>query len=318
MEITKKKWDFFIAHASADTKEAERLYDLLTGSAKVFLDTRSIELGDNWDHVLANAQRQSLITVVLVSSSTDAAYYERVEIASAINLSRDSTGEHRVIPFYLDEASSEESNEQYGLNLKHGLFLSKTGSFEDAAYRLLETLKRIKYQKVHYDSREGAAAQFKGHPNYIWKGKGSEAKRSSPIGEGNLKIEPGGVLAVTRTKTEGRFELRLYEHESVGPKSIRRLFPASEQALEDRKLWIHCEARSDGTSHAIRFVLKNDATESWIANERRVVESTEWTEIDVFFRIDPKLDFWFRIDNEEVLKVPSRLYLRSIVIRERS
>jgi hypothetical protein len=182
----------------------------------------------------------------------------------------------------------------------------------------LATLKRLQYQTVLFDSREGAASHFRAYPNSFWTGKGAESKRSSPIGEGKLTVEAGGVLAITRTSAEGRIEVQLYEHESLGPKSALKVFPPSEQALEARRLWIHCEARTDGAKHGLRFVLKNDATESWLASEKRVVASKDWTQLDVYLRVDPKLDFWFRIDNEEVSSVPSELRLRNIVLRERS
>lgn len=313
-----KKWDFFIAHAKVDTPIAEQLYDLLAGSAKVFLDSRLLELGDNWDLALATAQRQSRITVVLVTQNTDHAYYQRVEVAHAINMSRDLSDAHRVIPLYIDEASTKGISAEYGLNLKQGLFLSSTVTLETAAFRLLATLKRLQYQTVLFDSREGGASHFRAHPNSFWTGKGAEAKRLSPIGEGKLTIEAGGVLVVTRTSTEGRIEVRLYEDESLGPNNARKVFPPCEQALEPRMLWIHCEARTDGAKHGLRFVLKNEATESWLASEKRIVASEDWTPLDVYLRVDPKLDFWFRVDNEEVSSVPSELRLRNIVLRERS
>lgn len=318
MDITTKNWDFFIAHAGVDKLIAEQLYDLLAGSAKVFLDTRLIEYGDNWDHVLATAQRASRITIVLVSQQTDDAYYQRAEVVHAIDLSRDSTNEHRVIPLYVDEAATKSLSAKYTLNPKHGLFLSSTVTLEIAAYRLLATLKRQQYRAVLFDSRDGAAAHFRGYPNSFWTGKGSESKPSSPIAEGSLTIEPGGVLVIARTSTQGCFELQLYEHGSHGPKSVRKVFPASEHTQDDRRLWIHCEARTDGATHGMRFVLKNEATESPLASEKRVVTNTDWIEFDIYLRIDPTLNFWFRIDNEEVSSAPSALRLRNIVLRERT
>jgi len=313
---TTKKWDFFLAHAGADTATAEQLHDLLAGSAKVFLDSRSLELGKNWDQELAAAQENSRITVVLVTQNTDAAYYQRVEVQEAIRMSQTSNDDHRVIPLYVDEASAK--SKQYGLNLKNGLTLSGTVTLETAAFRLLATLKRLQYRHVLFDSQEGAASHFRAYPNSFWTGKGAASKRSSPIGEGELTVEAGGVLAITRTSAEGRVELQLYEHESSGPKSARKVFPAAEQPSEDRRLWIQCEARTDGATHGLRFVLKNDATESWLVSEKRVVASKDWTRLDVFLRVDPSLDFWFRIDNEEVSSVPSELRLKNIVLRERS
>jgi hypothetical protein len=67
MEAEKCKWDIFLAHAGADTPAAEKLYDLLESNCNVFLDSRCLSLGDTWDSELALSQKQSLITVVLIS-----------------------------------------------------------------------------------------------------------------------------------------------------------------------------------------------------------------------------------------------------------
>jgi|WetSurMetagenome_2_1015567.scaffolds.fasta_scaffold02903_14 hypothetical protein len=40
------RWDFFIAHAGTEKATAERLYDLMTGDPRVFLDSRCLEYGD--------------------------------------------------------------------------------------------------------------------------------------------------------------------------------------------------------------------------------------------------------------------------------
>src|SRR6185503_3646055 len=121
MNMTDKKWDFFIAHPGPDAAIAEQLYDLLAGSAKVFLDSRSLELGDDWDLTLAEAQQQSRITIVLVTQNTDNAYYQRAEVAQAINMSRDSAVSHRIIPLIVDDASTKGTITEYTLNLKQGL-----------------------------------------------------------------------------------------------------------------------------------------------------------------------------------------------------
>src|SRR5262249_33257464 len=95
-------WDFFIAHAGGDIEPAEALYEHLNGPvARVFLDKKNLLLGDNWDAKIAQAQRASLITLVLISGKTDRAYYEREEIAAAIALARENENRHRVIPVFL-------------------------------------------------------------------------------------------------------------------------------------------------------------------------------------------------------------------------
>ena len=70
-------WDFFLAHAGSDLSVAENLRQQLEPPAKVFLDAVSVQLGDDWDETLSEAQRSSLISVVIVSPNTKKAYYQR-------------------------------------------------------------------------------------------------------------------------------------------------------------------------------------------------------------------------------------------------
>lgn len=137
-------WDFFIAHAGADKRKAELLYDLLAHASRVFLDSRCLEVGDDWDTKLATAQRTSLVSVVLISSKTEHAYYEREEIAAAIALAREAKGKHRVVPLYLDSTEEASQAAPYGLRLKHALRLSDTFTLPDAARELLALLERLR------------------------------------------------------------------------------------------------------------------------------------------------------------------------------
>src|SRR6516162_4583760 len=103
MEDAREQWDFFIAHAGPDQGVAEELYSHLSRDFRVFLDSRSLLPGDDWDIALPAAQRASRITVVIVSSKTEKAYYQRQEIAEAIALARSEANTHRVVPVFLDE-----------------------------------------------------------------------------------------------------------------------------------------------------------------------------------------------------------------------
>jgi len=316
MPTDKHQWDFFIAHAGPDVSTAEALYDFLSGSAQVFLDSRSLELGDDWDRELSEAQRKSFITVVLVSSRTDAAYYERVEVASAIKLARAQPARYRVVPVVLDDMP-EPQVDPYGLNLKHGLSLSNAGSLENIAFRLLEALNRSKYRTVLFDAREGGVANnLRGRAGAFYQGKGKETRQTSRVGEGTSQIDSSGVLTITRTTGEGRFEIF---PTGAGLKAVgdKRIFPPKTSATGDRTIWIHCETRSAFGKQGLRFVLKNDPKETWLYSEKRIVESPDWAPIDVYLRIDPSLEFYARIDHEEVSRVPSELQIRGIIIREK-
>lgn len=133
-------WDIFIAHAGPDADVAELLYDLLAHSCTVFLDNRSLRLGDDWDQELRLAQDSSLMTVVLVSTNTNRAFYQREEIARAIEMARDETQSHRVIPLYLGDMIADVP---YGLRVKHGMVVEDSAALETAAQRLLELLQSL-------------------------------------------------------------------------------------------------------------------------------------------------------------------------------
>jgi HAD superfamily phosphoserine phosphatase-like hydrolase len=137
------KWDIFIAHAGDDKALAGQLYDLLADQCRVFLDSRCLDLGDEWDLKLSNAQRSSFITVVLVSASTEKAYYEREEIAAAIARARESEQQHRVVPLYLNQEAEQFAAVPYGLRIRHGLQVSEDVTLAQCAEELLSLLRRL-------------------------------------------------------------------------------------------------------------------------------------------------------------------------------
>ena len=128
-------YDFFIAHAGADVKPAERLFDLLSKDSRVFLDTRCLKLGDQWDQVLPRAQRQSRVTVVIVSPRTEAAFYQQEEVAAAIDLAKRDG--HRVVPVYIEGPPKDDDSPPYGLRRLHSATISKGFKLEDLARKLL-------------------------------------------------------------------------------------------------------------------------------------------------------------------------------------
>ena len=155
----KGKWDFFIAHAGPDREVAETLYDRLLEKSRVFLDARSLLLGDDWDRELSEAQRNSLVTVVLISSNTEEGYYQREEIAAAIALAR-TTDKHRVVPVYLNGEAAASNSVPYGLRLKHGITLTskfQIGNLADALLNLLDQVRGTNLKKGHKRTRQPTA-----------------------------------------------------------------------------------------------------------------------------------------------------------------
>ena len=146
MSRLKTKWHFFIAYAKDDRDVAITLYERLAKTCDVFLDVKSLQLGDDWDIALPTEQRASLITVVLISSKTHKAYYQREEIAAALELAR--KGErHRVVPVYLDANAIDSANVPYGLKLKHGITLAKDITVDHVTQTLCELRIKLSERK---------------------------------------------------------------------------------------------------------------------------------------------------------------------------
>jgi len=146
-ESSKFTWDFFLAHAGPDLAIARNLKRALEPPAKTFLDDENLMLGDDFDLELATAQQSSLISVVIVSPNTEQAYYQREEIAAAIQMSRADPHTHRVVPVFFNP---EQMGGQipYGLRLKHSLRVSDSNDLTEAGKRLLQTWTLMKQYEV--------------------------------------------------------------------------------------------------------------------------------------------------------------------------
>lgn len=118
-------WDVFIVHSREDKAAADQLYDALSGRLRVFLDTCCLQPGDDWDIEIPAALRQSAVIVVLVSSSTGDAYYQREEIAEAIRSARAEPKVHRVIPIVIAPDTVGDAL-PYGLGLKQRIDVHNT------------------------------------------------------------------------------------------------------------------------------------------------------------------------------------------------
>ena len=134
------KYDYFIAYASSDYARAESLYlHLAAKEARVFLDKKNLRAGDDWDESLLIAQQASSATLVLVSSNSSDAYYQREEIANAIELSRKRELKHRVIPVLLEK----NSKIPYGLRVKNMLNWFSEKELDRVCHDLLEIKQQM-------------------------------------------------------------------------------------------------------------------------------------------------------------------------------
>lgn len=138
--MAEDRWDFFIAYAGPDRDAAAALHDLLSPPFRVFLDRRSLLPGDDWASRLAAAQTGAAVTLVLISPRTGAAYYQREEIARALDLARREDHPHRVVPILLDRPG-DAVELPYGLGLRHGISVTEAGGLSGVADRLKSTLR---------------------------------------------------------------------------------------------------------------------------------------------------------------------------------
>jgi tetratricopeptide (TPR) repeat protein len=139
--VASQRWDFFLAHASADSPTAQRLRLILEPDATVFEDSM-IPAGVEWDTTLARHLQASSIIVVLISPDTPRAYYQREEIAAALSLALENPDLHRVVPLYLRPL--DRTTIPYGLAIRSSIELSGGLDLDTAACRLLESLRDLR------------------------------------------------------------------------------------------------------------------------------------------------------------------------------
>jgi hypothetical protein len=136
------KWDFFLAHAAADTGIAESLYEALTPHARVFLDTRSIQPGDNWRQCIDEAQLVANVAIVLVSRHVKESWYVSEEIVTVVERARREPG-HRVVPILVDGVTDNvDSALPYGLRGKQTISMRDAADIPKVAAQLIE-LSRV-------------------------------------------------------------------------------------------------------------------------------------------------------------------------------
>jgi TIR domain-containing protein len=135
----KAAWDIFIAYSADDWQHAIALYELLSPHLSPFFDRRSLPEGADFDIAIPEAQRNARMTVVLVGTDYDRAYYVRTEVALAIALARANPERHSVVPIYIQGRPALQEV-PYGLQLKQSFDFIQEGSWEAIATKLREIL----------------------------------------------------------------------------------------------------------------------------------------------------------------------------------
>ena len=137
----KRKFDFFLAYAKKDEKTALKIYEKLILKSTVFLSKKNLVAGDDWDIVIPEAQKNSKITIVLISNNSNKAFYQREEIAAAIDMARE--GNHRVVPLFISDPENL-ANTPYGLKIKQSISMFNESELDSAVQELIALLSSSK------------------------------------------------------------------------------------------------------------------------------------------------------------------------------
>ena len=150
------KFDFFLAYAKKDERIALKIYQKLVLKSTVFFSKEKLMAGDDWDIAIPEAQRNSKITVVLISHNSSKAFYQREEIAAAIDMARE--GNHRVVPLYITDPE-KLANIPYGLKTKQSIIAVNESELDSAINEFIALLSLPGPRKKSGSKGNKAAAE---------------------------------------------------------------------------------------------------------------------------------------------------------------
>jgi hypothetical protein len=131
------RYDFFIAYATPDRRQAQNLCWFLQDDAcEVFLDVQDLSPGAVWPPALREALEASRAIVVLVSTHADDAFYQQEEIVRAIQLARDKPSAHTVIPVILEKLPQGAVSMPYGMSSLQAQDATRPGGLKRVAAEL--------------------------------------------------------------------------------------------------------------------------------------------------------------------------------------
>jgi hypothetical protein len=152
-----------------------------------------------------------------------------------------------------------------------------------------------------------------GRPGTLWTGSWPKPKPIGNKGEGSLRFEPGGVLNVQRTNTDGRFELVLRRYVYGGQEFD--VLPSDDVIAGNRQLHISCQAKAVGGEHTLRFVV-NAKSGQQLASYVQKVTANRWIPVNAYLEAPPTEDAEVRIYDEQVT-APGSVQIKDLVVTQR-
>jgi hypothetical protein len=181
----------------------------------------------------------------------------------------------------------------------------------NACFQVRQILKEL--GPLHHEStvlfngsQPDVQAFLEGVEGRIYKDKDPVSEK----GRGTLTVNSDGCLIVARSNTDGRFQIQLRPKGPKKPSFLKSYSPPP------RLVHISCEAKSEGGEHTLRFVLKDEERDEWLANEKKKIDGTDWIPLNVYLWIDSTRDCLFRID-DVTAKAPSKVMIRRLTISEK-
>ncbi len=92
-------YDIFISYPSQEFDIAKEIYKHFSTRFSVFMDKISLKCGMDWTEEIPKAQKNSAVTLAIISNNTKKAFYEKEEITRAIKLRK--LRKHIIIPIIL-------------------------------------------------------------------------------------------------------------------------------------------------------------------------------------------------------------------------
>lgn len=167
-------------------------------------------------------------------------------------------------------------------------------------------------ERIVFDGRAAVTGfDITGRDGRLWNPDGTAR---SGFGHGSIEFHPGGVIHVSRTNAEGRYEL-WFERYTFDGKEYDHI-PANPLVAGERKLRITCEAKAIGAQHTLRFVVRNAIGGHPLYHVEKTVGANEWTPIDAYLRVDPTTKTQLRID-DEATSAPTSVQIRNLLVVER-
>ena len=168
-------------------------------------------------------------------------------------------------------------------------------------------------ERIIYDGRNTVkASDFAGNGAQAWDYVAHRFTDDS--GEGSYQITDN-VITINRTNTAGRYELYLKRFVFEGEE--HNSLPASA-TQNVRRLRLTCEVKKESVSHILRFVFKGETSKDVLDEKDYVIFSPEWEKVELFFSVSTKEPSLFRIDDLSVLKAPSSVSIRNLVLVEKN